>query len=503
MKDALHDAASKKNGYALVRVLIEENDADINALHSEHNTRAVAFAAQSGSLDTLKYFVELVDADLDASQSEFNLLYWASFNTPEVMAYVTNRETSLFRRFNDGTTELHVAAMSGDLKWIEEILNRAPKSITQTDIRGHNPLYYAALLGKKDVVGFITNHPVFFMLSEPDLADMFDAMERGFGNHSFWSIKDVFQSCNAAIIHYKAIHKKRECDYVLAAKSYYDLAVVYSEINSLTEAKTACENVIECYKRVDDKNDMKKRFLIPAQHKLTWIERRLSLIREAKKWGFEYRNIAADGNCFFSAIHDQFKLLIPEYAHLTHADLRAQTVAHMREYALDYQDFVMQNETHYSSKDAFAEYLSTMSKDCTWADHFATVALARAFNVTIVLLRSDGAAPTVISRRPQPKCVVYLGFEPELHYGSLSCKDLSLAMPLDAEIHRVDYDEFNKPVLPIITTPAAASSKFEPPIEALNSLGIFADQISPWDKALQEAVSLCSISVDVRTPSAK
>ena len=140
MKDALHSAAADvKTGYLKVRSLVENEKVDVNTPHSVHKTKAVDFAAQQGSLDTLRYLLEEAKADIDASQSSYNLLYWAIGNKPEVIQYIIDPRSQLIPRFNDGTTDLHVAAMVDDFDEIDKLLTKDPDSIEKKtlEVRQH------------------------------------------------------------------------------------------------------------------------------------------------------------------------------------------------------------------------------------------------------------------------------------------------------------------------------------------------------------------------------
>lgn len=167
--DELHFAAGdKKNGYLKVKQLIEEMPLEtrhgyVNHIHPDHLTRPVEWAAQSGSLKTLKYLIEIEKVDLDASHSNHNLLYWALENTEDIIDYVS--QPSIIEQFKDGTTDLHAAAASGKLEQVKKLIKRS-KRINEKNIRGETPLFWAVKANRNEIIDFIAHHPAFKSVPE-------------------------------------------------------------------------------------------------------------------------------------------------------------------------------------------------------------------------------------------------------------------------------------------------------------------------------------------------
>ena len=81
------------------------------------------------------------------------------------------------------------------------------------------------------------------------------------------------------------------------------------------------------------------------------------------------------------------------------------------------------------------------------ADHVAIIALSRILNITIVIIRSDGAEPNIF-KRPNSKGIAYLGFEEELHYGSLYRRlDWVPNKLIDPNINTATEDDFDDSLL--------------------------------------------------------
>ena len=150
---------------------------------------------------------------------------------------------------------------------------------------------------------------------------------------------------------------KQESDYCCLINCCCDLAGIYFRKGNLEKAKELLTKALEFLQKIDDNHPEKSVFSDKIDNYLLAIKQREALINESKEWGFEYQDIAGDGNCFFTAIVEQLKLLnISKYLNLSHQDLRRMTVDHLRDHSDLYHNFIFED---------FNKYLATMRKDGT------------------------------------------------------------------------------------------------------------------------------------------
>lgn len=420
MSNELHDAAADtKDGYKKVRTLVEYLKVDVNAPHSDYHTVPVEFAAQTGSLATLKYLIEEAKAACDASQLNYNLLYWAAHNTQDVIDYLVDPKNEFMKRFNDGTTAFHVAAMANQVEQLSHLLESEPDSLFKPDKRGDTALELAARLGNQTIVYRIITHPFFITSTVPH---KYDSLYRGSAKrHITMGAECEDAECFEQAINYyreairlaEMVQNKQERDYLLLANALDKLGSAYFDEAKLDDAIKAFRRVVD-YSDIISGDISGRALLKTANKQIRIIERKQALIREADSWGFDCQEIDGDGNCFFNAVREQCVANgISEYAQLSHEQLRAKTIEHLRKHSEEYLYFI---DEEYDGN--YEHYLEEMSRDGVWADDIAIRALSRALDLNIVIIRSDGALPNVF-KRPNSFGVVHLGFEEEWHYVAL------------------------------------------------------------------------------------
>ncbi len=133
----IHDAAAKKDGYAEVKRLVEEENINVNVLHSEYHTYPIEFSAQTGSLCTIKYLLEH-KADIRAKNGDANLLKWSleKKNSEKIQFLST-----LYADFEDGTTKLSAAILIQDRPKITAILSQDPESLFEAKDHDHSEFF--------------------------------------------------------------------------------------------------------------------------------------------------------------------------------------------------------------------------------------------------------------------------------------------------------------------------------------------------------------------------
>ncbi len=154
-----------------------------------------------------------------------------------------------------------------------------------------------------------------------------------------------------------------------------------------------------------------------ASKKYLWtgingLYRARQLQNEAKQFGYECRETPHDGDCFFHAIVDQLALRgLPDLG-TSPNEIRAHAVDYILTHLNDYKDFLDQHDGDIN------DFISRNIDMGAWADHLIISALSRALNINIVIIRSDGAAPTIF-KQSHPITTLYLGHEVGHHYQSL------------------------------------------------------------------------------------
>lgn len=473
MPNELHNAAQDPiKGFKQVKKLIEEDHVDIDAPHTELNTRAVEFAAESGSLFTLKYLIDQ-GADLNAEKREKNLLHWALRNTPEVISYVTSPKYNILGKFADGTTDLHAAAATGNRAAIEAILSQNPKRVREHTVRGENALYWAAAGEQPETFVYLTEHPAYKLCSGEEIdednrivAECFNSS----GNHYYdtGNRDESVQAYRNAVYYRGKVKEKNDDDFCSLALYYSNLGEACLRAKNRESSAEAVEffnSALHQLSQVKDKNtEAYKQLLADCEKGMKKarepkakevrpgkIERviselksefggqsyfsffsqpghgggqttraaqepteRLKLLHEAESWGFQVKEISRDGNCFFHAVADQLRFhRVPELSKMSHIDLRTRTDEHIAKYIDAYRDFI--DPGH--KDDA---YLNKLNKKGTWPDGLAIFALSRELNVNLVILRSDGKTLPQIIKRPDANApTLYLGWEFGNHYQSL------------------------------------------------------------------------------------
>lgn len=120
----LHQAASHWNEQQskeeMTKLIAEGHDVNLIC----DGKTALDCAAENGRYDSFIYLLEQAHTTIDYQSRDTNLLEFALYaslakinnqNTKgkEIAAYLMDPERRLWERFNDGTTELHIAAAAG------------------------------------------------------------------------------------------------------------------------------------------------------------------------------------------------------------------------------------------------------------------------------------------------------------------------------------------------------------------------------------------------------
>lgn len=126
--------------------------------------------------------------------------------------------------------------------------------------------------------------------------------------------------------------------------------------------------------------------------------------------GLKVHEIARDGNCFYRAVAHQLNS-IRGCDTFTHEGLREMAVNHVITNIDFYKQFITGD---------VSSFILNSSEHGKWAEDIMPQALARALNINLIVINSNGSNPVVIKRGNELDHVT-LGYEVGAHYGSVVC----------------------------------------------------------------------------------
>lgn len=141
MPSQLHELLMDKIQYAKLKQLVEAG-VNLNDYDPIFEVTPIEVAAKWGSLAAVKLLITH-GADVEVKFFGENIFDLAGFNSHEVRTYLSNEQDRLWEKFNDGTTELHAAALSGDLDRYKRVLAARPDLAHKPNQLGKIPSTYA------------------------------------------------------------------------------------------------------------------------------------------------------------------------------------------------------------------------------------------------------------------------------------------------------------------------------------------------------------------------
>jgi hypothetical protein len=128
----IKEKAENGHTFASLKQYILSHAIDLNQRHLYFEDLTLIYAiANSAGLVIFKGLVEELNVDISALDNR-NLFYSAIGNL-EILDYLSNPETKLYERFNDGTTALDAAAVRGDWDYIDKALAENQNTIFPED----------------------------------------------------------------------------------------------------------------------------------------------------------------------------------------------------------------------------------------------------------------------------------------------------------------------------------------------------------------------------------
>ena len=133
---------------------------------------------------------------------------------------------------------------------------------------------------------------------------------------------------------------------------------------------------------------------------------------QAGHYDFTVQDVPGYGDCFFHAMADQLSIR-GIHPGISQEMLRERAASFMVEHQEEFKPFI-----EALAQDGPEAYIQRAYEKGEWADDPVITALARELNITLVMIRSDGAYQAPINEvAGQPR--VYLGYYVGLHYVSL------------------------------------------------------------------------------------
>jgi hypothetical protein len=122
------------------RFLTEHPAFDIDTTATETGMRPVHYALQAGTLSSIKYLVEDLNANLAAAGLLTNFMLIS--HRSEVKKYIASKK--LWNKLGNGTTDLHGYAWAGDFKSIKAELDKNPHRISELNNDNRSIFSFAA-----------------------------------------------------------------------------------------------------------------------------------------------------------------------------------------------------------------------------------------------------------------------------------------------------------------------------------------------------------------------
>jgi hypothetical protein len=156
-----------------------------------------------------------------------------------------------------------------------------------------------------------------------------------------------------------------------------------------------------------------------------------NLAQQAVKYGFDIRDVDAQGNCFYASIAHQLQQTNLWFNHFQQKNVRNSLATEMINHKEYYQ--------YYLEKESVDNFIKAQLEDGNWVDHadLVTKALSRYFNINIVMLGASKEA--IVNKRDNPLTTIYIGFE-DRHYVSLVSSG-NIHPALQSIIDKAEIDE--------------------------------------------------------------
>lgn len=447
MPNELHLAAQDKSGLKIVVQLLKKNPELINQKHSESQMTAIEYAAQSGSIETVQYLLQK-GANIDASDGRENIFYWASFNTADVMQYLTNPENQILEKLKDKTTYFHALILEGNEEQVITELVEIPELITQANNKGQTAIFWAYLYKNEAILEFLlnmlaiqmdTNASTYKILAlntyqlsqiERTFNDAISLLEKTIENLKALPSTDKLEMAQinlTFLITFLYIENKNQ-----------ELGEKYhSKFTELcTEFTMKLKKRLESNKHIPINELEKEIKKIP--NRLNAIEEliaRLHLARQTIQRGIQCVPKNYD---FYNALAAQLKTLNnPTYANINSEALRTMALQHIQKYKKIYQQYLSEGIGFMLDKGIYG-----------LPEMLAIPALSRALKMSFCTFKSKTDEPAII-KQENAKAIIPFAFvqtkEQSGYYVDLKMlPNYKAELSLELEVQSAISDDFFK-----------------------------------------------------------
>lgn len=291
-------AADPTNGYLKVKHLLEVEKVDIDEVNPQNGSRAIHFALQSGSLETIRYLIE-AGASMECSESSQNPLFFAGQNcNPGVFEYMTSYCETNLHKFNDGTTQLHAAVLLGDMERTKALVTEEPSQIAVCNNSKVCPFDMALDYGYQSLFYAMTNSVPLDGWDEMYRSSATDALKKA--KNSLRENKKLYLPiihCKESLRCFDLIKEKTSTDLKIILQSHYIMFITLTKREHVTAAAIEFQKIVDlCAKHKINDDSLEKICRHFKEYCDFLLKRKLS-IEKAKDLGFEY----TDGHCFFES----------------------------------------------------------------------------------------------------------------------------------------------------------------------------------------------------------
>jgi hypothetical protein len=143
------------------------------------------------------------------------------------------------------------------------------------------------------------------------------------------------------------------------------------------------------------------------------------LEKEATRFGYRLHDVSRDGNCFFHAVAHQLNRQKDDFEY-THEELRESAIRELCNDPERYKEFCDED-----TDGGIEQMILNSIESGSWErmSEVVPIALSRAMNISLVILRSDNADPTIYRRPPNfdgtERPIAYIANEVDWHFQSL------------------------------------------------------------------------------------
>ncbi|KTC85786.1 OTU domain-containing protein [Legionella drozanskii] len=414
----LHKFAADKAGCEEVIKRVEMGE-DINAEDPDNALSPLEHAARTGSFETFCYLINLKNIDLRNPARLFK--YVLTSGDTRMVSYVFDESNGIAERLNITDLELCKAVKSNRLHDLESYAECFTSEMSMVDLNPNddlnacafgNALFWAYCFNSQAVIEFLNN-----LLRQQIKSSETNKQKliTGLGSLAL-DLFSLNKTKEATELYSFVIELVKECSeedlddyhFLLTDFSYNKMRCLLREEEHSAALMAASEGLNYCHHIANEASQDSYKNALEAYRE------KIRLAINAKVYGFRCVDVNGDGSCFYYAMIEQLKLLDPANSELTPQQLRDRAARHIRLNFALYQDSILESER--------GTYLEQSLGTQAWVDHLFILALAREFNMNVVIIKNDDSDPDIF-RQENPIATLFFGYELARHYQYLQPLD--------------------------------------------------------------------------------